>query len=83
LVGAAGVFVATTDAAEFLLHVIHMHAAHKDTNTLQIAIAATGETDILEDAILIDIHVYQLATGAKCLVSDVFVGHYSSGFMLV
>ena len=81
LIRAAGGLGAATDADELIPHFGSLLALHECTDTLQVAVAATHELDILDDALVADDDVDETAASALRLILQVSA-HYS-GFMLV
>jgi hypothetical protein len=72
LVGARGVLEATADAFQPLEYLINFHAIHQCAYALRVAVAATIELHILQDAVL----DFKLNGLAACALSAVGVFHW-------
>ena len=68
LVGARGVLEAATDTFQTLENLINFHAIHQSAHALRVAIAATIELHVFQDAVL-DFKLDGLAASALGSVS--------------
>ena len=72
LVGAGSAFEAATDAFQLGDDIIRLHAVHQGGHALRVAVAATVELHVLQDAVL-DFKLYRLAA---CALGPVGVFHW-------
>ena len=72
LVGTGGGFIAAADAVKFLDDVVDFLAGYQAADTLQVAVAAAIEGDLLDDAVVIHRHIDKLRAGTLGFVEEVF-----------
>ena len=71
LVGAGGAFEAAADAFQFGDDILCLHAFHQGCHALRVAVAASVELNILQDAVL----NFKLDGLAACALGSVRVSH--------
>lgn len=68
LVGTAGGFVSATDSLQFRRYLLHFHSFNQSADALQIAIASTDKTNIVQSVFFIHFKENLLTASSLCLI---------------